>query len=128
MTIQRQNKHGDFILYLAFKGKDGGPIDPPQRLDIRLTTEQGAGAFVAKYISDGECSGCKRSTDGIDVFVSLSRNYIGAGRMLLETISYLQDDSFPDGERRVASKTSTYVMLWDGPSDSDIQITGTIVL
>lgn len=128
MITQRQNKHGDFILHLDFKDKDGGLINPPQRLDVRLTTEQKAGAFVAEYRSDGSCTRCKRSPGGIDVFVSLSRNYIGAGRILLETISYLEDDSFPEGERRVASKTSTPVVLWDGPSDSDVQITGTIVL
>lgn len=128
MITQRQNKHGDFILQLSFMDRDGGLIDPPQRLDIKLTTDQKAGVFVAEYRTDGNCTRCKRSSGGIDVFVSLSRNYIGAGRILLETISYLEDDSFPEGERRVASKIPTHVMLWDGPSDSDVQITGIIVL
>jgi hypothetical protein len=128
MTIHHQNKHGDFVFSLAFMDQDGKTVEPPRRLDIRLTTPERAGTFVAEFNSEGTCTRCKKVPGGINVFVSLSRNYIGAGRMIVETVSYIQDENFPGGERRGLSKTSTPVFLWDGPSDGDLVITGTIVL
>ena len=91
-------------------------------------TPEGAGSFVAEFNSEGTCTRCKRTPGGINVFVSLSRNYIGAGRMIIETVSYIQDENFPGGERRISSKTSTSVFLWDGPSDDDLVVSGTIIL
>ena len=128
MTTLHQNKNGDYVFHLSFQGKDGNPIVPPQALDIRLSTDGGNTYFTAQFRADGNSSGCKMASDGIDVFVALSRNPIGTGRLMLETVSHIQDDNFPDGERRVSSKVSTPVVLWDGPSDGDINIHGTIIL
>lgn len=128
MIIQRQNKRGDFVFRLAFKEQNGNTVEPPHRLSIKLTTDEEAGSFVAEYKDDGDCTRCKRVPEGIDIFVSLSRQYIGAGRMILETVSYLQDERFDGGEKRIASKSYTSVVLWDGASDNDSIITGTIIL
>lgn len=128
MSIQHQNKRGDFVYRLSFTDQNGNTVDPPRRLSIKLTTAEGVGSFVAEYKDGGDCTRCKRVSGGIDVFVSLSRQYIGAGRMILETVSFLQDERFDGGEKRVASKSSTSVVLWDGASDNDSIVTGTIIL
>lgn len=128
MTTQRQNKRGDFVFRMTFQNQAGETVEPPQRVDIRFTTEEKAGTFDARFLSDGSCLRCKRVPEGIDVFVALSRQYIGAGRMLMETVSIVPDKDFDGGEKRVASKVSTSVLLWDGPSDGDMLVTGTIIL
>ena len=46
----------------------------------------------------------------------------------METVSVVPDKDFDGGEKRVASKVSTPVLLWDGPSDGDMLVTGTIIL
>lgn len=128
MITHRQNKRGDFVFRLTFRNQAGEAVNPPQRVDIRLTTPENAGTFEAHYLADGTCVRCKGVPEGIDVFVALSRQYIGAGRMLLETVSFVRDEDFDDGEKRTVSKTSTPVLLWNGPSDGDILVNGSIIL
>lgn len=128
MNTQRQNKRGDFVFHIIFRNREGVATEPPAFLEIRLMTEESAGAFAAEYREGGPCTRCRKATDGIDVFVSLSRAPIGGGRMLLETVSHIEDPNFEGGEKRIVSRIYTPVFLWDGPSDGDTVISGTIIL
>lgn len=127
MSLHRQNKNGDFIYHINFLDENGEKTAAPDRATIILSTECGPGTFVAKFQKDGKCYGCKESGDGVDVFVSLSRNPIGSGRMLAEVIVHKQVEGFASGTQNLPTKTTTDVLLWDGPSDNTFTVEGRIV-
>lgn len=124
---QMQNKDGDFILRVNFLDSNNAPAQIPDTVEIRISADRGTGVFEAVYQADGECKNCRLAESGVDVFVSLSRNPIGKGRIIVETISHIHDDSFPSGERLQRSVASTSVFLWDGASDGGICVTGQII-
>lgn len=128
IMITRQNNKGDFVLHLSFLDGAGAPAAVPSHLEINLTTDLRAGVFRAEFLRDGACEHCKESGDGIDVFVALSRCFIGSGRMVIETVEHLPDQNFEGGERLVRSRRTLPVLLYEGPSDGGLVVVGQIAL
>lgn len=123
----RQNKNGDFIFHVDFIDGKGNVAAVPENVTIELSTEFGQETFTAT-VSKEKSSGCKRSGDGLDIFVPLSRHPIGTGRMIAKIIRQLAAEDFPDGIQRLCEKVTTNVLLWDGNSDGATTIKGNVVL
>ena len=108
--------------------EDGSVNGVPEHATIKLSTPSGADSFVAEYNSAGESKHCKAAEDGIDVFVSLSRHPIGTGRMTIEVIRHIHNTDFDSEIMNICQKTTTPVVLWDGPSDGDVSIVANVVI
>lgn len=128
MSLHRQNKNGDFVYHIDFINAAGNVAPVPSSATIELSTENGRSSYKAEFKKDGESSGCKRSGDGLDVFIPLSRTPIGSGRMLAKITIHRESEDFPSGIQNICIKTTTNVLLWDGSSDDAISIQGEIIL
>lgn len=126
MSLHRQNKNGDFVYHVQFIDGNGEASTVPSKVTIELSTETGKGSFVAEYDAEGESSGCRKSGDGLDLFIPLSRTPIGTGRMLAKITAHIHRDGFSSNEQNICTKTTTNVLLWDGPSDGAISIEGSV--
>lgn len=100
----------------------------PDKITIELSTDTGQGVFVAKYDAEGKSSNCRVAGEGLDIFVSLSRNPIGTGRMNIKTTIHVPFEGFSAGTQNICTKTTTNVLLWDGPSDGTFTIEGTVII
>ena len=128
MSLLRQNKNGDFIFHINFLDAEGKTAEVPKDVTIELSTESGPDSFTAEFKDGGDCSGCKRAGDGLDIFVPLSRHPIGSGRMLVKITVHQSSDGFPSGTQNICTTTTTGVLLWDGNSDGAITIAGNVVI
>lgn len=125
----RINHHSDFIIYEKFTRYDR-PVAVPERLRIVYFTETGfPRCFVAER-NGSEFRNCSLSPDGntLQVYVALSRHYIGTGPVKKIITETLDDPVFPDGERRVDSVSGTSFTLWSGNSDTSIEAADESVL
>lgn len=128
MSLHRQNKNGDFVYHIDFINAAGNVTSVPDSATIELSTESGRASFTAEFNNEGESTGCRKSGDGLDVFVPLSRTPIGTGRMLAKITVHRASEDFPSGIQNICIKTTTNVLLWDGSSDDAISIQGEVVL
>ena len=117
----RINHLSDFTLYETFTRFDK-PVAVPERLRITYFTETGfPRCFVAER-NGSEFRNCALSPDGntLQVYIALSRHYIGTGPVKKIITEILDSPVFPDGERRVNAPSDTSVILWSGTSDTSI--------
>lgn len=127
MSLHRQNKNGDFVYHVDLR-IPGFASSLPDKITIELSTDTGSGVFVAKYDAEGKSSNCRVAGEGLDIFVSLSRNPIGTGRMNIKTTIHVPFEGFSTGTQNICTKTTTNVLLWDGPSDDTFTIEGTVII
>lgn len=125
----RINHLSDFTLYETFTRFDK-QVAVPERLRITYFTETGfPRCFVAER-NGSEFRNCALSPDGntLQVYVALSRHYIGTGPVKKIITETLDAPQFPDGERRVSSVGETSFTLWSGNSDTSIEAADESVL
>lgn len=126
MSLHRQNKNGDFVYHVDFHFPGSANI-LPDKITVELSTEAGPGVFVATYDAEEKSSNCRASGEGLDIFVSLSRNPIGTGRMLIKVTTHVPFEGFSTNTQNICTKTTTNVILWDGPSDGAFTVEGTAI-
>lgn len=125
----RVNHLSDFTLYETFTRFDQ-QVAVPERLRITYFTETGfPRCFVAER-NGSEFRNCSLSPDGntLQVYIALSRHYIGTGPVKKIITEILDAPVFPDGERRVSTPSDTSVILWSGASDTSIEAADESVL
>ena len=125
----RINHLSDFILYETFTRFDK-QVAVPERLRITYFTETGfPRCFVAER-NGSEFRNCALSPDGntLQVYIALSRHYIGTGPVKKIITEILDSPVFPDGERRVNAPSDTSIILWSGTSDTSIETADESVL
>lgn len=125
----RINHLSDFTLYETFTRFDK-PVAVPERLRITYFTDTGfPRCFVAER-NGSEFRNCALSPDGntLQVYIALSRHYIGTGPVKKIITEILDSPVFPDGERRVNAPSDTSVILWSGTSDTSIDASDESVL
>lgn len=127
MPIRRQNCSADFILTERFY-QNGTLISVPSRLELRYYTEERPDAVFLADRNGNTCNRCKVSNDGksLSVYLSLSRNPIGRGRLLRSATVITSNADFPDGIKKVTSPAPVDVILWEGASDDSMEVVGTV--
>lgn len=117
----RQNHKSDFTIVEYFREKDssGNIIDRPvpDRVRLEFLTLSNKGRFIAERRGTDYVN-CALGSDGksLEVFIPLSRCYLGTGELRVIMTEYIDDQDFPDGIKEVKTTANCGVLLWRGNS------------
>ncbi len=127
----RQNHRSDFSIVEYFRDKDSDgktrvrPV--PERVRLEFLTHSNTGRFIAERNGDSFIN-CALGEDGesLEVFITLSRCYLGTGELRVIVTEYIEDTNFPNGIKEDVKTCNCGVLLWRGNSGVYSSIDGDI--
>jgi hypothetical protein len=112
--MKRLNKESDFDFYLDLTSVNGISLtDVPKYLEAVFTTD-GYRRYIAK-VEDGECTNCLIEDGRLHII--MNNHHLNSGRLKCTVTIEAEDDSYPDGKKRLVSPLSLELELVSGQGD-----------